>query len=151
MLEDDYSKLLSKVLETCECDLAVPAEWRYSLGADGAIPSIPNDQRSSVRHRFSEWAVLEYDETFSSIPRKHTTAQVLTRDISRFGIAFFHSDQLFPGERVALWLSVGERSFVVQRCVQQNENCFEIGAEVSDDGTKSSVLERGNSNKSSSA
>ena len=140
MLEEDYSKLLTRLLEACECDLAVPSEWKDSLGQRGVIPSIPGDQRRFVRHHFRDWAVLECDETFPSIPREHTMAQVLTRDISRSGIAFLHSDQLFPGERISLWLSVGKRSFVVQRCVQHNENCFEIGAEVSDNGTEFSPL-----------
>ena len=148
MLEEDHSRLLKKVLEACECDLAVPSEWMDSLGCRGVIPSIPNEQRRFVRHRFSNWAVLEYDETFLSVPRKHTIAKVLTRDISRCGIAFFHSEQLFPGERVLFWLPAGKRSFVVLRCVQHNENCFEIGAEVHDGGTKSG-LERGDSAKNS--
>jgi hypothetical protein len=150
MLEDDYSKLLTMVLESCECDLAVPAEWKNSIGARGAIPPIPHDQRRFVRHRFGDWAVLEYDQTFPSIPRKHTIAQVLTRDISRCGIGFFHADQLFPGERVSLWLKGGKQSFVVQRCIQHSENCFEIGA-VSDDGTDSSVRPLDNSVRSHSA
>jgi hypothetical protein len=151
MLEVDYSKLLTTVLESCECDLAVPDEWRASLGARGAIPPIPNDQRRFVRHRFGDWAALEYDQTFSSIPRKHTIAQVMTRDISRCGVAFFHADQLFPGERVSLWLKAGKQSFVVQRCVQHNENCFEIGARVSDNGSESPAVKHDKSDNRSSA
>jgi hypothetical protein len=150
MLEDDYSKLLTKLLEACECDLAVPSEWQDSLGRRGIISTHLREQRRFVRHRWSDCAVLEYNETFSSIPRAHTTAQVVTRDISQCGIAFLHSDQLFPGERISLWLAAGKRSFVVQRCVQHNENCFEIGADDGENGTKSAALACGDSADSSS-
>jgi hypothetical protein len=130
MLEKDYPRLLNKLLETCECDLAIPSEWQDRLTQKGVLPAIPDDRRQYIRHRFTCRAVLEYDETFSSIPREHTFAQVVTCDVSRCGIAFLHSEQLFPGEQVALWLPNGERSFVVERCVEHNENCFEIGAVV---------------------
>ena len=85
--------------------------------------------------------MLEYDETFSSIPREHTIAQVMTRDISRSGIAFLHSEQLFPGERVSLWLPIGKRSYVVERCVELNDHCFEIGASVPVDEPEASTTE----------
>ena len=102
MLEEDYSKLLNKVINSCECDLAVPREWQDRLTRRGVVPPTLDDQRRYIRHHFNGRGVLEYDETFSSIPREHTIAQVMTRDISRSGIAFLHSEQLFPGEQVSL-------------------------------------------------
>jgi PilZ domain-containing protein len=132
MLEDDYTKCLNKLLETCECDLAVPSEWQDQLARQGVIESIPGDRRKYIRHHFNDRAVLEYAETFTSIPRVHTIANVVTRDISLGGIAFLHSEQLFPGEQVSLWLSIGKRFYVVERCLQHDDHCFEIGAAVAE-------------------
>jgi hypothetical protein len=130
MLEEDYSELLNRLLESCECDLAVPSEWQDRLALRGVIPSIPDDRRQFVRHRFTRRGVLECKETCSSIPRKYTIAQVVTSDVSRSGIAFLHSEQLYPGEEVSLWLPIGKRTYIVQRCVEHNDNCFEIGASI---------------------
>ncbi len=143
MLEEDYSEILSKLLEACECDLAVPSEWQDRLTRRGVIQPIPGDRRQYIRHHFNDWGVLEYDETFSSIPREHTIAQVMTIDISRSGIAFLHSEQLFPGEQVSLWLPIGKRSYVVERCVEHNDSCFEIGAAVADNVPEASTTELG--------
>ncbi len=141
MLEEDYSKLLNKVIKSCECDLAVPWEWQDRLTRRGVVPPTLDDRRQYIRHHFNGRGVLEYDETFSSIPREHTIAKVVTLDISRSGIAFLHSDQLFPGERVSLWLPLGKRSFVVERCVEHNDSCFEIGAAIADIGPEASAIE----------
>jgi hypothetical protein len=67
----------------------------------------------------------------------------VTLDISRSGIAFLHSEQLFPGERVSLWLPIGKRSYVVERCVEHNDSCFEIGAAVADNVPEASTTELG--------
>ena len=143
MLEEDYSEILSKLLEACECDIAVPSEWQDHLTRRGVIQPIPDDRRKYIRHHFSGWGVLEYDETFSSIPREHTIARVATLDVSRNGIKFLYSEQLFPGERVSLWLPIGKRSYVVERCVEHNDSCFEIGAALADNVPEASTTELG--------
>ena len=132
MLEDDYSRQLNRLLEACECDVAVPSEWQDRLNRRGVIPPIAGDRRSFVRHYFNVPAVLEYEQSLPAIPREHTITQVVTRDLAREGIGFFHSDQLFPGERISLWLSSGKRCYQVVRCIQHRDNCFEIGAVVAE-------------------
>ena len=131
MLEDADSRL-KRLLESCECDVAVPSEWQERLARRGTIPSIPGDRRRYIRHRFGGRAIIEYDTTFPAIPRGRTLKQVVTRDLSRGGIAFLHSEQLFPGERISLLLPDGKREYVVVRCLEHNARCFEIGAEVAD-------------------
>jgi len=130
MLEDDYSGSLNRRLEACQCDIAIPAEWQDRLTQRGVIQPVYDDRRKYVRYHFNGRAVLEYDETFSSIPRAHTFAQVVTRDFSRNGLAFLHSEQIFPGERVTLWLPTAKRTYVVVRCTEHNDRCFEIGVVV---------------------
>jgi hypothetical protein len=136
MLEDDYSSQLNRLLEACECDVAVPSEWEERLNRRGVIPPIAGDRRGDIRHYCSGHALLKIEQTLPAIPRERTVAQVVTRDVAPQGIGFFHSEQLFPGERIALWLAGGKRSFEVVRCVQHNDDCYEIGA-VAIDSTDS--------------
>jgi hypothetical protein len=130
MLEEDYSKHLSKLLDTCECDLAVPSEWKDRLAQQSVIDPIREERRKYVRHHFIHRAVLECDQTVPSIPREPTLTQVVTSNVSRQGIGFLHSEQLFPGEQITLWLPIGKLAYVVERCVEHNDNCYEIGAKL---------------------
>jgi hypothetical protein len=132
MLEEDYSRELNRLLGACECDVAVPSEWRERAQRKGVIPPVEGDRRQFVRHYFHRRVILEFGQTFPAIPRQHTVTQAVTGDLSRSGISFLHSEQLFPGERVSLWLPDGKRSYTVARCTQRNESCFEIGAVLSD-------------------
>ena len=139
MLEEDYSRRLNQLLESCECDVAVPQQWRERLTERGVVPPIEGDLRGYVRRRYNVRAVLEIHQSVSAIPREHSITKVVARDISRNGIGFLHADQLFPGERVWLWFTTGKRSYEVVRCVQHNESCFEIGAVLAEPGGGRSV------------
>ena len=132
MLEEYYSRELKRLLDTCECDVAVPSEWQQRVTRQGVIPPVERDRRQFVRHYFHRRLVLEYSQTFPAIPRQHTVARVVTGDLSRCGVSFLHSEQLFPGEQVLLWLPGGKRPYSVVRCVQRQENCFEIGAALAE-------------------
>jgi hypothetical protein len=126
MLEDAYPRLLNTLLESCECDVAVPTQWHECLIRRGGSAPAHGDRRKSVRHEFHVRAVLEYNQSLPAIPREHTVTQVVARDLSGGGISFLHADQLFPGEHVSLWLLTGKRSYEVVRCVLHNENSREV-------------------------
>ena len=128
MLEADYSECLSKLLESCEQELVIPTRLRESLAKRGPTPPAPNDLRKYVRYHFNGLGILEVSQTFPSIQREHRIARVVTRNVSRGGIAFLHSEQLFPGERATLWLPSGKFGYVVVRCIAHHPRCYEIGA-----------------------
>jgi hypothetical protein len=62
------------------------------------------------------------------IERPRADFAVLTTDVSRQGVAFLHSAQLFPGEVVTVWFPAEKLACRVMRCLKHNANCFEIGA-----------------------
>ena len=132
MLEDDYQRRLDQLLASCECDVAVPQQWQAQSSRRGVIAPIPGDRRRFVRHYFSAQVMLEYGQTFASIPRERTVCKVVTRDVSRDGIAFVNAEQLYPGERVTIWLPGGKRTYIVARCRAHGDDCFEIGASLSE-------------------
>ncbi len=45
MLEDNYLRRLNKLIEACECDLAVPSEWQDCVTRRGVIQPIPGRKR----------------------------------------------------------------------------------------------------------
>ena len=130
MLESDYQRNLDKLLAACELDVAVPGEWQESLSRRGVIPPIAGDRRRFVRHTFPCRAILEMRQTLPAIPRRHIIKQVLTRDLSREGIGFLTSQQLYPGERISLWLPRGKKDLTVVRCVEHAVDCYEIGTVI---------------------
>ncbi len=130
MLEDDYRSQLSALLASCPFAAVIPEEWRGVLPRRGVITPIPEDQRRYVRYHFATYAILELAQTHTSIPREKSFHRVLTRDLSRTGIAFLHREQLFPGEGVVLWLPRGKQKFTVIRCRRHNQAAYEVGAQV---------------------
>lgn len=130
MLEEDYTSCLNKLLENCEHQLVIPSQLRDSLTKRGPTPPSPNDLRKYVRYHFNGLSVLEVAQTFPSIPREKRVARVVTRNVSRGGIAFLHSEQLFPGEEVTMWLPSGKFRYVVVRCIAHHPRCYEIGADA---------------------
>ena len=133
MLEENYTECLNRLLKTCPCHLVVPSEVKADLARRGFAATVHNDIRRYVRHRSAEFAVLEFEQSLAAVPRSRSVARVVTRNISRGGIAFLHADQLFPGETFTLWLPAGRMRFVTIRCRAHGDRCYEIGAEATED------------------
>ncbi len=66
--------------------------------------------------------------TLPAIERPHGFTKVYTKDVSRSGISFLTTHQLYPSERVILWTQKGKLTCEVARCLKHNDKCFEVGA-----------------------
>jgi hypothetical protein len=74
-------------------------------------------------------AALEHRQSLPALPRADTRHVVYTKDVSRGGIGFLHSEPLFPMEQFRLALPDGKsRTIEVVRCRRIQQRCFEIGA-----------------------
>ena len=113
-----------------ECRIQIPRKLLPYLMMEGIVPTMIKDRRRSQRYYYHVQAVLHYRQTRLDVPRSEGRCYlVLTKDISRKGVCFFHEEQLFPQERMMLDLPSGKCIEVeVNRCVKHNEQCFEIGA-----------------------
>ena len=127
MLEKDYLTTLSCLLEKLECHVRIPKQWNDFFERQGRVASTADDRRRFVRLHCPSRAVLQLETTLPAIHRGRQVHCVLTKDISRSGLSFLHTEQLFPHEKVKLWLSMGKRDATVVRCLRRNEKCFEIG------------------------
>lgn len=129
MLDKRYQADLKSLLAGLECRVCIPEEWRETYFQErGPEATKWNDRRRYPRHKFRTKSVLELRTTLAAIPRDQAFFAVYTRDFSRNSLSFLHVEQLFPCERVHLWLPNRRRGFRVSSCRRYNENCYLIGA-----------------------
>ena len=128
MLEGNYHEQVNTLVSRLECKVELPRDWQGFFSQHGVVNPIADDRRRFVRHRIRSKAGLEMLSRIPSIPRQHQFYCVYLKDVCRTGIAFLHTDQLYPGETPVLWLKERKAPCVVVRCVRHNANCFEIGA-----------------------
>jgi hypothetical protein len=99
------------------------------------------------RRRYKRWncrtvGALECRQTFTKLRRLPSWHQVFIKDVSLGGLAFLHSEQLFPLEQMRILLpeitikplSKDHRKRIVEvlRCRKCGNRCFEIGAKFVD-------------------
>ena len=111
-----------------ECRISIPREWLEEFERGGALPTATDELRRYPRFHFRSRAILIYRTTLPALPRKPGRYVVLTKNVSRQGICFLHEEQLFPTERMTLWLpSGGQTEVEVVRCMRVNERCYDVG------------------------
>ncbi len=111
-----------------ECRISIPREWLEEFERGGALPTATEEQRRFPRFHFRSRAILLYRQTLPALPRDAGRYVVLTKNVSRQGICFLHEEQLFPCERMTLWLPSGSQAEVeVVRCMRVNERCYDVG------------------------
>jgi hypothetical protein len=96
----------------------------------GYAPSNPFDERRAPRLRLRCPALLEVTQTLPAARRETGLAHVLVADVSRCGIGLLHHEQLWPEERISIWLPSHHLQATVVRCRRRGPSCYEIGAEL---------------------
>lgn len=120
--EDDSRKLIEALWEQLGCAVDLAEDDAVYFAAQGFLPAAYTDKRRFRRIHFRDRAVLEHDNAHYA---------VYTKDICRSGVAFLHAHQLFPGDRVRLFLASGlVLSLVIRRSIQIRDQCFECGGEL---------------------
>ena len=131
MLDATDFEEVNDALDAPQCHVVLPPAWQEDSPRQGSLPFQQGEGRRYVRSRFRMQVLMELTTTIPLVVRACEKHVVLMKDISRDGAGFLHSAQLFPGERVVLWLPTGRREYTVARCVRHNDACYEIGAELS--------------------
>ncbi len=118
---DHESDQVINAFDVLQCKVQLPEEWDDFFSVSGNLAVHFEDNRKYNRHYLRRKAVLQRGDTY------HV---VYTKDISRFGIALLYHEQLFPCEKVTLWLPRQKQSYNlrVTRCLRLQENCYECGA-----------------------
>jgi hypothetical protein len=111
------------------CELELPSSWSDFFDRRGAMPARLEENRRFPRSYLRGVAALEYRQSLPALPRAEARHAVYTKDVSRAGIGFLHSEPLYPMEQMKLALPDGKSLIVeVVRCRRIQPRCFEIGA-----------------------
>jgi hypothetical protein len=107
----------------------LPWWWKGDGGPTGLLPAKHDEQRRHPRYHYRVCAALEHRQTFPSLPRPQQWHLVFTKDLSRGGLGFLHSEQLFPCERLRVMLPwKGIKLMEIVTCIRIHERCFQTGA-----------------------
>lgn len=143
--DDDSLLLLADVVAQLECEINPPREWDdfFRASEDRPLSVVPIEKRRHERRHLRIQAGLQYRQTAPVLRRPIKWHRVYMTNLSRGGIMFLHSEQLFPLERMRMVLPDPRvREFVrdpedcvieVVRCHRIQDRCFEIGAEFVED------------------
>jgi len=113
----------------CLNRLVIPESHKKLLEKSGVANPYDGDQRRYVRRYAITKAVLHYQSSLPALPRIQENHLVVILDLSRSGVGFFHSEQLFPCERGTLILSKEKQLPIeIAWCQRVAENCYQIGA-----------------------
>ena len=126
---DSQLQKLIDVVGPLKFSLKLPSEMEEYFGTSGIVPTVPDEQRRYARTHLRVTAALQYRRSLPALVRESEWFKVVMRDISRSGISFMHSEQVYPTEQLMLVLpDCKPRCIEVMRCRRVEDSCFEIGA-----------------------
>jgi hypothetical protein len=100
--------------------VSLPAEWTEYFVPRGPVSQVFDDRRRFPRYYYRGYAVLEL---------KDHCFRIVTKDLARGGVGFYHHEQLFPLQEAGLWLPGEGRTHVrISRCLRIGPQCYECGA-----------------------
>ena len=138
--EDDA--MLYGLMSHFRCDIMIPQSMSDFFDTDKSHAIMADERRRYKRWTFRNLAVLEHRQSLNDLKRSPSWYRIYTKDISISGIAFLHSEQLFPLEQMRIILpkeSVkplfkdhNTKYIEVLRCRKWGERCYEVGAQFVD-------------------
>lgn len=129
MDEQTFQQVLSRL----PINVRVPRSLQGLLTPDEITASCYADQRQFARFNKLSRGLLKRDEQRPSEEDAPAWHLVLITDISRLGIGLLHSEPLAPGPERNLWISGPENvRFHVVRCTRVNDQCYRIGARLTE-------------------
>ena len=124
------SQTIEELKEKLTCDINLPSEWRRDWERHGQLQSCSDTRRRFPRFHYRVSAILQCQETFPALTRPQALHLVYTTNISRGGMAFLHSTELFPLERIRIKLrAAATQDLEVVNCRYIDERCFAIGCQ----------------------
>ncbi len=121
MLDISHAAEIGDLWDELESKAVLPTVPEDFFGKSGpkSSPKTIDEQRAFERHYLRCQAVIRYDSN---------TYGVYMKDCSRAGMGLVSPVQLFPCERIQLWMNP-QRSYSLEviRCRRLGVNCYECG------------------------
>ena len=122
-----------KALSVLPFEITVPRAILEGYQGSGPTKTTRCEQRRYVRFLHMTRGILRYEQTFPSIGRSNALHTVLIINVSKCGVGLLNGEQLFPSERMNLWMAgKGVFQVTVARCRKINEHCYEVGAIIAE-------------------
>ncbi len=138
---DDF--MLDGLVSHLRCEIMIPPSLSDFFDEDKSDAVMVDDRRRYKRWNLRDFAALECRQSLEDLKRLPSWYRIYIKDISIGGMAFLHSEQLFPLEqmRVLLPEKTVEPIFKdrdrfileVMRCRKWGDRCYEIGTRFVDE------------------
>ncbi len=127
--ELNTSSNIADLLRQSIWQLEVPASGRHLLEGEGPSSSFDGDERRHVRVRKKCWGAIRHQTSLPAIPRLESWHAILVLNLSKSGLGFLHSAQLFPTERLVVCCgNLQLREIQIASCRRIGSRCYLIGA-----------------------
>ncbi len=128
MLDHDCDAGLGELIDAAPNRLQVSANLLRTLTV--AERNCPFDQRQSPRIPVMLKGAVDVSGPLPAFPRKDIRGRAIVCDASLRGMRFLFDQQLWPGERVLLYLLEGKFGGEVSRARRLQASCYEIGVRL---------------------
>ena len=120
------------------CEIQIPSCLSGFFDIPQSEPVMADDRRRYKRWNCRNVGALECRQTLAHVKRTQGWSRIFLKDVSLGGLAFLHSEQLFPLEQMRILLpekvlkplaeTHRKRIVEVVRCRKHGNRCYEIGA-----------------------
>ncbi len=115
------------------CEIVVPPDTRKENCGSIHLVDLDKDKRRFPRVPCAVDAILKYQDGLPSLRRSREWMRIIVQNVSRCGMGFLHSEEMYPLEQALIVFPRGlQRVFVVKRCRRIGAHCFDIGGEFSE-------------------
>jgi len=126
------NETLGAKIAALRCDVVLPALLQNGFEKFGLLDTTGSEARRFPRFRIrglQRRAGLLLRPSLPDLPREETWRGVYTTTLSRNGLGFLHTEQLFPCEQLQVLLPCGHAGLVeIAWCRRLAQRCFEVGA-----------------------
>ncbi len=136
MLDVSDGVVRPELLQELDCQIQLPTKWeRVYFEEKGLQRASFDERRRFLRANLRTKGLMRLRSVLPGISRAPRLYVIYTYNIARAGIAFLHSQQLFPEEICELWLpksQLPQKVMIVEvvQCTYVGENCYLIGAQL---------------------
>ena len=116
-----------RVIDSVPCLVEVPSALAELLQEEGYAAPSPMEERKYARYRFCRPAALQITEDLPLLPRMRKIGGAYLVSVSIGGAAVLFDEQLYPRERVRIWIAAEALMGTVARCRRVGPKCYEVG------------------------
>jgi hypothetical protein len=116
-----------QLIARAPCKVRLPPDVAKLLGAGSQAVAQTNNSRAGVRYKALRRAAVQLQGGLPAFPCDGSLVGTIVQDFSRESMGILYHEQLFPEERLRLWMPSLSLEAKVIRCRRRGPQCYEIG------------------------